>query len=63
MEDGQLTYLELMPIELNFDKTPWQKGNPRFSTEHGIMERFAEMCKPWGVDIIIDERGYGIVKL
>ena len=63
MEDGQLTYLELMPIELNFDKTPWQKGNPRFSTEHGIMERFAEMCKPWCVDIIIDERGYGIVKL
>ncbi|MBQ1216137.1 MAG: CapA family protein [Firmicutes bacterium] len=63
MEEGQLTYLELMPIELNFEKTPWQKGNPRFSAEHGIMERFAEMCKPWGVDITIDDRGYGIVKL
>ena len=63
MEDGELTYLELMPIELNFDKTPWQKGNPRFSADHGIMERFADMCKTWGVDIEIDERGYGIVKL
>ena len=63
MEDGQLTYLELMPIELNFEKTPWQKGNPRFSKDHGIMERFRDMCQPWGVEIHIDERGYGIVKL
>ena len=63
MEDGQLTYLELMPIELNFEKTPWQKGNPRFSAEHGIIERFGEMCKAWGVEMEIDDRGYGIVKL
>ncbi len=64
MEDGELTYLELMPVELNFDKQEvWQKGNPRFSREHGIIERLSEMSKPFGTEIKIDDRGFGIVKL
>ena len=63
MEDGKLTYLELMPIELNFDRPVWQSGNPRFSKEHGIIERYAEMSAPYGCRITVDERGYGIVEL
>ncbi len=64
MENGELTYLELMPVELNFDKKEvWQKGNPRFSAEHGIIERYAEMSKAFGTTITIDERGFGIVTL
>lgn len=63
MEGGKLTYLELMPIELNFDRPVWQSGNPRFSKEHGIIERYAEMSAPYGCRITVDERGYGIVEL
>ncbi|MBQ4115759.1 MAG: CapA family protein [Clostridia bacterium] len=63
MEDGKLTSLELMPIELNFDKKVWQSGNPRFSNKHGIIERLAEMSAPYGTEITVDERGFGIVKL
>ena len=64
MEDGELSYLELMPVELNFDKPEvWQKGNPRFSRDHGIIERLSDMSKPFGTEISIDERGFGIVKL
>jgi len=62
-EEGKLKYLELMPIELNFDKKVWQSGNPRFSKNHGIIERLAEMSAEYGTEITIDERGYGIVKL
>ena len=63
MEDGKLTHLELMPIELNFDKKVWQSGNPRFSNKHVIIERLAEMSKSYGTEITIDNRGFGIVEL
>jgi len=63
MEDGKLTKLELMPIELNFDKKVWQSGNPRFSKEHGIIERLAGLSRPFGCEIEVDARGYGVVKL
>ena len=63
MEDGKLTCLEFMPIELNFDKKIWQSGNPRFSDKHGIIERLAEMSAPYGTEITVDERGFGVVKL
>ncbi len=63
MEDGKLTYLELMPVELQFEKKVWQSGNPRFSRDHGIIERLAEMSVPFGCEIAVDDRGFGIVKL
>lgn len=64
MEDGKLTYLELMPVELQFEKKEvWQRGNPRFSNRHGIIERLAEMSVPYGTKIRIDERGFGIVEI
>jgi poly-gamma-glutamate synthesis protein (capsule biosynthesis protein) len=63
MEDGKLTHLELAPVELNFDKKVWQSGNPRVSTAHGIIERYAEMSRAFGTEITVDERGFGVVKL
>ena len=63
MEDGALTYLELMPIELQFDEPVWRSGNPRFSDKHGIIQRLSDICTPYGTEIHIDERGFGIVRL
>ena len=63
MEGGKLTKLELMPIELHFDDPVWRSGNPRFSNQHGIVERLAEMSAPCGTKIVVDDRGYGIVEV
>lgn len=63
MENGVLTKLELMPIELQFDEPVWKNGNPRFSASHGIIERLAKMSSQYGTNISIDDRGYGIVEL
>ena len=63
MEDGVLTKLELMPIELHFDEPIWRSGNPRFSREHGIIQRLADISAPYGTNITVDDRGYGIVNL
>ncbi|MBR5295604.1 MAG: CapA family protein [Clostridia bacterium] len=63
MEDGKLTKMELMPIELQFEEPVWRRGNPVFSAKHGIIERLAEMCLPYGTKITIDERGFGIVEI
>ena len=62
MEYGVLTKLELMPIELQFDEPVWRSGNPRFSNQHGIIERLAELSAPYGTKISVDSRGYGIVE-
>ena len=64
MKNGELAYVELMPIELNFDKKEvWQKGNPRFSNQHGIIERLAKMSASFGTKIKIDDRDFGIVEI
>ena len=63
MEDGVLTKLELMPIELQFDQPVWRSGNPRFSDQHGIIERLAKMSAPYETKISVDNRGYGVVEL
>lgn len=62
-EEGKLTKLVLMPIELNFDKGRSMGGWPRPCYDGGIIERLAEMSKPYGTQITIDENGFGIVKL
>ena len=63
MENGELTYLELFPIELGFGQPRYRLGNPRFCPDRGIMERYAAMSAPYGTEIRIDERGIGIVTL
>ncbi len=62
MEDGKLTRLELLPIELNFDAGRSMGGWPRPKYDDGIIERLAEMSKPYGTEITI-ENGIGIVRL
>jgi poly-gamma-glutamate synthesis protein (capsule biosynthesis protein) len=63
MEDGELTHLELMPIELGFGEPRYRLGNPRFCTDHGIIERYAEMSAPYGTKITVREDGIGVVEL
>ncbi len=63
MEDGELTRLELMPIELGFGEPRYRLGNPRFSKDHGIIERYAEMSAPYGTKISVREDGIGVVEL
>ena len=63
MEDGVLTHLELLPIELGFGEPRYRLGNPRFCPDRGIIERYAEMSLPYGTEITVNEDGIGIVKL
>ena len=61
-ENGKLTKLVLMPVELNFDKPRSTGGWPRPYANGGILERLAEMSAPYGTRIRI-ENGLGIVEL
>ena len=63
MEDGKLKYLEIMPIELDFEKPRYKNGNPHIETNRNILERLIEMSKPYGTEIITDKNGKGIVKI
>jgi len=63
MEDGELTHLELFPIELGFGEPRYRLGNPRPCTDRGIIERLAEMSRDYGTEISINDQGIGIVKL
>ena len=61
-ENGELTKLVFMPIEEMFGLPRSRHGWPLKNTTKNIMERFAAMSKPYGVDIRI-ENGLGIVDL
>lgn len=63
MEGGKLTKLELYPIEMGFDEPRYRTGNPRFSKDHGIIQRLAAMSEEYGTVITVDDRGFGIVKV
>ena len=62
VENGELRKMTFMPIEEMFALPRSRGGWPQKNTTANIIERFAEMCKPFGMDIII-ENGLGIVKL
>ena len=61
-EDGKLTKLVLMPVELNFDKPRSMGGWPRPKYDDGIIERLAKMSEPYGTKIDIVD-GLGVVQL
>jgi len=63
LEDGKLTHLELLPIELGFDEPRYRIGNPSICTDRGIIERYARMSEEYGTKISVNEDGIGIVKL
>ena len=63
IEDGKVTCLELLPIELDFEKPRWKNGNPNVRTDCNILERLQKMSASYGTKISIDDRGIGIVEL
>lgn len=62
LKDGRLTALELLPIELGFGQPRSVGGWPRFAPDHGILERLADMSRPYGTQIDIRD-GIGYVNL
>lgn len=63
MEDGELTHLELLPIELGFGEPRYRLGNPRICTDRGILERYAEMSAPYGTKMKMNDEGIAVVEL
>ena len=57
-ENGELRKMTFLPIEEMFDLPRSRGGWPRKHTDANILERFAEMCKPFGAEIKI-ENGIG----
>ena len=57
IEDGKMTHLELLPIELGFGEPRYRLGNPRVCTDKGIIERLAEMSESYGTKIEINDSG------
>ena len=62
MENGELTKLTLLPVEMNFGEPRSRAGWPRPKADAGILERLAAMSEPYGVKIEI-EGGVGRVAL
>lgn len=62
-EDGKLTHLELLPIELGYGEPRYRLGNPRFCPDRGIIEHYAEMSASYGTKISINDEGVGIVEV
>lgn len=62
-DNGIMTKLELLPIELGFDQPRYRIGDPRVCTDRGILEAFRDLCAPYGTKITINEQGIGIVEL
>lgn len=63
MEGETLTKVELLPISLGFTESRCRKGLPRVGFGQGILERLAEMSKPYGTQIDIGEDGIGRIRL
>lgn len=62
-ENGKLTKIDLLPVELGYGLPKSQGGVPRPKFDAGILERLQEMSKAYGTEIEIDENGIGHVKL
>lgn len=63
INDGKMTSLELMPVLLKFDSPRSRYGMPQISKSSDIIERLAELSKPYGTDIKIkDGVGHIILK-
>ena len=61
-EDGKLTKLQLLPVELGYGQPRSHGGLPRPDANKGILERLREMSAPWGTQINIED-GIGTVVL
>ena len=54
VEDGKLTKLELLAVELGFGKPRSHNGNPTPAKDSAILERLARMSAPYGVKMHIN---------
>lgn len=57
MEDGKLTKLELMPIEMKMGGNKSEIGLPRRSSDPQIAEYLAKMCQPYGTKLEMTQEG------
>lgn len=53
MENGKLTKLELLAVELGFGQPRSRNGNPAPAKDDKILQRFAEMSRPYGIEMEI----------
>lgn len=56
-KDKKLTKLTMMPVEMIMDGNKAEEGLPRRSYNRAFAEKFCDLCKPYGVDITIEEDG------
>lgn len=63
IDNDKVTKIELMPIDMGVHLEYWQMGLPRPGFGMGILERLAEMSKPYGTEIKIREDGIGVIEL
>ena len=61
-ENGKLTKLQLMPVELHFDEPKSTGGWPSPKADAGILERLQKMSEPYGTKMTI-ENGIATVAL
>ncbi|MCM3712811.1 CapA family protein [Halalkalibacter oceani] len=63
MENGEVKELMLYPLELGFEKTRYNKGNPAIDRNKEILLTLKELSKPYGTEIEIeDEVGRVVLK-
>ena len=62
-DHGDVTKIELLPVELGYGKPRSRGGVPAPAFDKGILERLKEMSRPYGTEIEIDESGIGHVVL
>ncbi len=63
MEDGVITSIDLLPLELGFGKARSTSGWPSPCFDKGIVERLAKMSESYGTAITIDDEGVGHITL
>ena len=56
-ESGALVSLSLMPVELAMKGNKSEIGLPRKATDYSFIDRLAEISKPYGVEMKIEENG------
>ncbi len=56
MQDGKLTKLDIIPIELGLGMSHAQIGLPRLAKDNAILERFAKMSEPYGTKFKIGKK-------
>ncbi|WP_018922112.1 hypothetical protein [Salsuginibacillus kocurii] len=63
MKNGEITAIELQPIELGFGRPRYARGWPEPSKNSKIMKHLKELSSAFGTNIIIQEDGTGKVEL